>query len=130
MCVRLCTLLSAARGLRASLPLNALCSRVVNQPHGSQVAAARSTRLPVAFASGRLQPRARPRAGPRAHRVPVPALYPPPDPQASADGRRPRVGLIYAAGLLNLYLCVCPRQISVFMFLYIPLRQGFFSLFR
>lgn len=65
-CVRLCTLLSAARGLRASLPLNALCSRVVNQPHGSQVAAARSTRLPVAFASGRLQPRARPRPLPPA----------------------------------------------------------------
>lgn len=66
MCVWLCTLLSAARGLRASLPLNALCSRVVNQPHGSQVAAARSTRLPVAFASGWLQPRARPRPLPPA----------------------------------------------------------------
>lgn len=113
MCVRLCTLLSAARGLRASLPLNALCSRVVNQPHGSQVAAARSTRLPVAFASGRLQPRARPRAGPRAHRVPVPALYPPPDPQASADGRRPEGDHAWALFMLPDYLTctyVCVRD--------------------
>lgn len=75
--VQLCTLLSSPRSVRVR-PGRLRHSEIVSVKHRLQFAAARFTRWPVAFTSGLVRPWTRPRA---------PALRP--DPQASADERRP-----------------------------------------